>query len=168
MPDRNFGGLTEERELLTGYLDWYRAVVEHKVEGLSPTDGARQLTASGLSPLGVVKHLGWVEYNWFRYVVAGEDVDPPPRVDGDNAVQFQLGPADTADSILAFYRSEADHARAVTTSIASLDQVGVRESRLVGQVTLRWVLVHMIEETARHAGHLDLMREEIDGRTGYL
>ena len=164
----NFGGLSGERELLTGYLDWYRAVVEHKVEGLSFSDGARQLTASGLSPLGIVKHLGWVEYNWFRYVVGGEDVEPPPRIDGDNAVQFRLDPADSAESIVAFYRSEAEHARAVTSSIASLDQVSVRDSRIFGKVTLRWVLVHMVEETARHAGHLDLMREEIDGRTGYL
>ena len=152
MSDRDFGGLSGERDLLTGYLDWYRAVVEHKVEGLSLADGARQLTASGLSPLGVVKHLGWVEYNWFRYVVAGEDVDPPPRIDGDNAVQFRVEPADTAEAILAFYRSEAEHGRAVTAAIPSLDAVGVRESRLVGKVTLRWVLV----------------REEIDGRTGYL
>ncbi|HLI73096.1 MAG TPA: DinB family protein [Acidimicrobiales bacterium] len=168
MPEQNFGGLSGERELLTGYLDWYRAVVEHKVEGLSLSDGARQLTASGLSPLGVVKHLGWVEYNWFRYVVAGEDVAPPPRVDGDNAVQFRVDHSETAESILAFYRSEAEHARVVMDAVPSLDQVGVRESRLVGKVTVRWVLVHMIEETARHAGHLDLMREEIDGRTGYL
>ena len=154
--------------MLTGYLDWYRSVVEHKVEGLSLADGGKPLTASGLSPLGVVKHLGWVEYNWFRYVLAGEDVAPPPRVDGDNAVQFRIEPDDTAASIVAFYRAEADHARDVTAGIPSLDVVGVRESRLMGTVSLRWVLVHMVEETARHAGHLDLMREAIDGQTGYL
>ena len=168
MAARDFGGLSDERTMLMGYLDWYREVVQHKVEGLSSTDGSRLLTASGLSPLGVVKHLAWVEYNWFRYVLVGEDVAPPPRVDDDNAIQFHIDVDDTPDSILGFYRSEIEHAQNVTADIGSLDYVGVRESRLMGRVSLRWVLVHMIEETARHAGHLDLMRETIDGKTGYL
>jgi hypothetical protein len=143
-------------------------IVEGKIKGLSLADAGRQLTGTGLSLLGVVKHLGWVEYNWFRYVLAGEDVEPPPRLDDDNAIQFRLEATDTTDSVLGFYRSEAEHARLVTAGIQSLDHVGIRKGRLVGDVSLRWVLVHMIEETARHTGHLDLMRETLDGQTGYF
>jgi hypothetical protein len=131
-------------------------------------DASRQLTSTGLSPLGVVKHLGWVEYNWFRYVFAGEDVEPPPRVNDDNSVQFRIEPDDTVESILEFYRSQTEHARRITAAARSLDDQSARDGRLLGIISLRWLLVHMIEEIARHAGHLDLMRETIDGRTGYF
>lgn len=154
--------------MLTGFVDWYRAIIERKVRGLTLTDASRALTATALSPLGVIKHLGWVEYSWFRYTFAGEDVEPPPREDDDNAIQFRIGPGDTVDSVMNFYRSEGEHARRVTAAAASLDDLGARASRFMGIVSLRWILVHMIEETARHAGHLDLMREAIDGQTGYL
>ena len=168
MVNRNFGGESPEREMLTGFLDWYRAIVEHKLEALSLPDASRQLTPSGLSLLGVVKHLGWVEYYWFRYVFMGEDIEPPPRVDDDNAIQFLIEPADTVESVLSFYRDQAEHARRIAAAAPSLEELGARKARLMGIVSLRWILTHMIEETARHAGHLDLMREEIDGQTGYL
>ncbi len=166
MTTTDLGTQSPERELLTGFLDWYRTIVEQKVEGLSLAEASRQLTPSGLSALGVVKHLGWVEYYWFRYVLVGEDVAAPPRVNDDNAIQFRIEPEDTMDSVLTFYREQCEHARHIT-SAKSLDDVGVRQSRVADFVSLRWVLVHMIEETARHAGHLDLMREQLDGRTGY-
>jgi len=156
-----------EREMLGGFLDWQRATVEAKVDGLSLEDASRPMTPSGLSLLGVVKHLGWVEYYWFRWVLAGEEVEPPPREDGNNAVQFRVETEDSVDSVLAFYRSECAHARRVTAAAATLEQPGVRASRIMGTVSLRWILIHMVEETARHAGHMDLMREAIDGSTGY-
>lgn len=86
MADR-FGARFGEREMLTGFLDWYRAIVERKVEGVSLEDASRQLTGTGLSLLGVVRHLGWVEHYWFQFVFAGEDVDAPPSRE-----QRQFGP----------------------------------------------------------------------------
>jgi hypothetical protein len=159
-------GLESEKKTLSGFLDFSRAVVVGKIGGLSLEDASRNMTPTGLSVLGVVKHLGWVEYYWFRHCFAGEDVPSPPREGDDNAVQFRIEPDESVSSVLDFYRSEVEHARVVTEA-ASLDAASARENRFYGTVSLRWILVHMIEESARHAGHLDIMRELIDGRTGY-
>jgi len=160
----DLGGTAPERELLTGVLDWYRAVVVRKVEDLSLDDATRVMTPSGLCPLGVVRHLAWVESLWFRWRLAGEAVEIPDGGD-DNAHTFAVRPDDTVASVVAWYRAETDAARRVVAG-ASLDDRSVRPSPMFGTVTVRWALVHLIEETARHAGHLDLMREQLDGRTG--
>lgn len=154
-----------ERETLEGSLDWYRAVVERKVDGLEFDDATRPRTASGMSALGVVKHLGWVERGWFRDVFAGEDVEAIDE-DGDNSPEFAIGGDETVESVLTFYRAEVEHSRRVAHRTLSLDALSVGETRFGDRVSLRWVMVHMLEETARHAGHLDLMREEIDGQVG--
>lgn len=153
-----------ERELLNGFLDWYRAVVERKVADLSLEDATRIMTPTGMSPLGIVKHLGDVERRWFRLRFAGEDV-AILRADDDPNADFRIEPGDTVASVVDFYREAADDSRRITAQ-ASLDDVSATESPHYGHVSLRWILVHMIEETARHAGHLDLMREQIDGKTG--
>lgn len=154
-----------ERDTLTGSLDWYRAVVENKVDGLSLDQATSIMTPTGLSLLGVVNHLGWVERGWFRDIFVGEDVESIDAPD-DNSVEFVVGPDDTVESVVAFYRAEVEEARRVVAAAPSLDSLSARETTFGGQVSLRWILVHMLEETARHAGHLDLMREKIDGRTG--
>jgi len=118
-----------------------------------------------MSPLGIVKHLAWVERGWFREVFAGEDVESVDG-DGDNSAEFVIGSDDTVDSILAFYRTEVDHSRRVVAECRSLDALSAKATQFREHVSLRWILVHMLEETARHAGHLDLMRETIDGTTG--
>ena len=152
--------------MLTGFLDWYRRVVEHKVEGLSEADARRVMTRSGLSPLGVVKHLGWVERGWFQNVFAGRDAEQIASEDDDNSVDFQLDSHESVDSVVDFYRTEVATSRQVVQSAASLDDLSARSTPWYGHVSLRWILTHILEETARHAGHLDLMREEIDGRVG--
>jgi hypothetical protein len=162
----DLGGQQGEREMLTGFLDWNRSIVEHKLDGLSLADAARVQTASGLSPLGVVKHLGWVECWWFQDALAGEDVDSNRIVGGGNAHQFRVEPADTVSSVLERYGAQVARSRTVAAATTSLDSPSSREHDIWGLVSLRWILVHMIEETARHAGHLDLMREAIDGQTG--
>jgi Protein of unknown function (DUF664) len=161
--DDRLGGQLDERELLSGFLDWYRGVAEHKVDGLSRAQASEPLTPSGLSVLGVIRHLAWVERLWFRWYFAGEDV--PPRRGDDNSASFALEADDTVPSVRAAYLAETQRARAITGR-ASLDDRSAREHDVYGSVSLRWVLVHMLEETARHAGHLDLMRERLDGRTG--
>jgi len=145
----------------------YRATAIKKVVGLSDVDARRVMTTSGLSALGVLNHLAWVEYNWFRILFSGEDVPDVPREDGGNAVQFRVSDADSVESVVAFYRSECAHSVEVASGAVSLEVLSVKESRFWGRVDLRWILIHMIEETARHVGHLDLMRESIDGTVGY-
>ena len=159
------GTQSGERDLLTGVLDWYRAVAERKVRGLDDATAREVLTPSGLSPLGVVQHLAWVERMWFCWRFAGQDVEMRMG-DGNYSVQFELAPEATVESVVAFYRTEIDGARRVVDGARSLDALSAREHRNYGIVSLRWVLVHMIEETARHVGHLDIMREGIDGTTG--
>jgi uncharacterized damage-inducible protein DinB len=155
----------DEGETLNGFLDWYRAVVERKVADLSLDEAKVIRTPSGLSPLGIVKHLGWAERGWFRQTFAGKDVE---TIDGgnDNSSEFALDAADTVDSVLAFYRTEVEHSRRVVAGCRSLDDLSAHETALRERVSMRWILVHMLEETARHAGHLDLMRESIDGQIG--
>jgi hypothetical protein len=102
---------------------------------------------------------------WFCWRFAGQDVEMRMG-DGNYSVQFELAPEATVESVVAFYRTEIDGARRVVDGARSLDTLSAREHRNYGIVSLRWVLVHMIEETARHVGHLDIMREGIDGTTG--
>jgi hypothetical protein len=159
-----FGARSDERAMLSGFLDWYRSVVAHKVEGLSEEQAARAMTPSGVSALGVVRHLAWVERLWFQWRVAGDDVtlDAGP----DNSLTFRLEPGDTVASVLAGYHAEIEQSRRIVRAAASFDELTARPHPIFGPVSMRWVLVHLIEETARHAGHLDLIREQLDGQTG--
>ena len=161
----DLGGQAAERDLLSGYLDWYRGVVENKVTGLSVEDASRIMTPAGLSPLGIVKHLGDVEQSWFRERFAGEEINTPWS-DEDPLAVFRIEPGETVAGVVDFYRESTEHSRRIVSTIASLDDISVGVSPFYGHVSLRWILVHMLEETARHAGHLDLMREQIDGQTG--
>jgi hypothetical protein len=156
------GGRAEERALLAGFLDWYRAVVEHKVQGLSTEAASQVMTATGLSPLGVVAHLGAVEVGWFAETFAGEPVDAV----WDDHGSFKLTDADSVDSIVDEYRAACARSRSIVEAAPSLDVLSARSHEFYGHVSLRWILVHVLEETARHAGHLDVMREAIDGQTG--
>lgn len=160
----DLGGQAGERDLLGGFLDWYRAVIENKVSGLTLEDAIRVMTPTGLSPLGIVKHLGDAEQSWFRRRFADERVELPG--DDDFEAAFRIDPGETCASVLAFYRESAEHSRRIVNA-SSLDALSAGDAHpLYGRVSLRWIMVHMIEETARHAGHLDLMREQIDGQTG--
>jgi uncharacterized damage-inducible protein DinB len=158
----HLGARADERTMLDGFLDWYRAVVTRKVEDLSLDDATRVMTPTGLSPLGVVAHLAAVEVGWFVETFAGEPVDPV----WDDHGSFRMRDDDSVASVVTEYRRACDRSRAIAAAAPTLDQLSARTDEYRGNVTLRWILVHMIEETARHAGHLDLMREQIDGRTG--
>ncbi len=162
MSDDVLGVRRPEREMVTGFLDWYRQVVANKVEGLSLEQASTIMTPTGLSPLGIVKHLTWAEAGWFRDTFAGE----PIGGEVSNAESFQLARDETVESVVAGYRDECAHSRRITDAAQSLDDLSARAAEIRGRVSLRWILVHMLEETARHAGHLDLMRETLDGRTG--
>lgn len=148
-------------EELIGFLEWFRVVARKKLEGLSDEDAVRVTTPSGMHILGTIKHLGWVEDNWFQFVFF--DRRPPDR---DQPHSFDLDPGDTVASVLADYDAACERSRATIAEASSLDQTSVREHWFFKTVTLHWIVVHMIEETARHAGHLDLLRELTDGTTG--
>ena len=153
-----------ERDTLNGFLDFLRATVRMKVEGLTDEQSRRHLldTSPLMTPAGVVKHLTAVERWWFSHALANNR-DLPSLFDrDDHDFELRLTDEDTVATLLDAYDEECERSRAVAASM-DLDQVGHRPKMTR---SLRWVLVHMIEETGRHAGHLDLLREAIDGEKG--
>jgi hypothetical protein len=154
-----------EREGLRVWLDWHRATLEHKCQGL--TDEQLRLQAavpSQLSLLGLVRHLAEVERTWFRRVFRGEDVPLVWSADGDFQVAYDATDANAPEAWAA-WRSEVDRARTIEAAAGSLDETGY-QAKWGEHVSLRWIMVHMIEEYARHNGHADIIREAIDGVTG--
>ena len=151
-----------EREMLAGFTDWGRDAIVNKLTGLSLADASRVMTPTGLSMLGVVKHLEWAECGWFRDTFAGEW----SGFEGTNEESFGIEADDTVESVMTAYRDECARSRRITDAAPSLDKLSVETTEMRGRVSLRWVVIHMLEETARHVGHLDVMREQIDGRTG--
>ena len=152
-----------EKPTLVGFLDFQRRQVIDKVEDLDREAATRQLVPSATTLAGIVKHLIDVERWWFRIVLVGEAVElVATRADPD--ADWRIEPEDTVAELVAAYRAEIDRANAIVET-ADLDDLAVKETRR-GHVSLRWILVHMIEETARHAGHADILREQIDGTTG--
>jgi uncharacterized damage-inducible protein DinB len=152
--------------MLEAWLDFHRITLERKCHGLSPEQLRRRaVPPSALSLLGLVRHMADVERNWFRRALAHEEA--PPHYRSDHAPNGAFDHVDTADVEEAFatWRAECTHARTVVASFSELDALGRDEAR-PGRPSLRWVLVHMIEEYARHNGHADLLREVIDGVVG--
>lgn len=145
---------------LSGFLDWFRVVVAKKLQGLDRAEATRVATPSGMTMLGVVAHLTWVERMWFAQIFLGE-----PPAGSTHAQSFDLAPDDTVESVLAAYEAQCEASRRAVASAASLDAPSAVEHWHFKTVSLHWIVVHMIEETARHAGHLDILRELTDGRT---
>lgn len=152
----------DERETLTTMLDYLRATVLVKVDGLTDEQARRtSVPPSTLTPAGLVKHLTGVERFWFSIDFAAHDV-PWPWPDDDKHGAFALEPGDTLAGVVAAYQAECERSRQVVAA-ASLDDPARGEGMTFN---LRFALAHLIEETARHCGHLDLLRERIDGATG--
>jgi uncharacterized damage-inducible protein DinB len=159
----------DERAMLESWLEFHRATLALKCAGLDD----RQLRTASVAPssmtlLGLVQHLTEVERNWFQRVFAGRDV-PLVHV-SETGDSFALAPDRSADEVLAAWRTEVARSRAAIVA-ASLDDPGELSAQLAAhvgsrEVSLRWILVHLIEEYARHNGHADLLRERIDGATG--
>jgi hypothetical protein len=151
-----------ERETLEQMLDWLRVTAMSKVDGLTGEQAATAaVPPSTLTPLGVVKHLAGTERFWFSIDFAGLDL-PHPWPEDDRHGAFGLEPGDTVAGVLAGYRAECQRSRDAVAA-AGLDDRARAEGM---HFTLRYAYAHMIEETARHCGHLDLLRERLDGSTG--
>jgi uncharacterized damage-inducible protein DinB len=157
----------DERTLLAGFLRWHRETLELKCSGLSPEDMAnRSVPPSTMSPLGLVRHLAEVERSWFRRVMSGLNVSWPysSKDDPDGDFDDAIADADVVEDAWSTWRAEVEFADKFIADAPDLDVTG--NHRTLGKVSLRWVLIHMIEEYARHNGHADLLRERIDGRLG--
>ena len=159
----------DERAMLEAWLDFHRATLGLKCAGLKD-DQLRlaSVAPSSMTLLGLVQHMAEVERNWFQRVFAGQDL---PRVFGEsNGDGFVLHPDRGLDEAVAVWQAEVARGRELIAD-ASLDDSGrlsEHEAAHVGDqsVSLRWIMVHMIEEYARHNGHADLLRECVDGVTG--
>ncbi|MEW1600544.1 DinB family protein [Streptomyces sp. NPDC093808] len=154
----------DERAMLESWLDHHRSTLALKCAGLDDAQvRVAAVEPSRLTLLGLVRHMAEVERNWFQRIAAGQDV-PTVYEDGTGSA---LEPAQGMDEALAVWRREIARGRELCAG-RSLDSTGrIAAGPLVGtEVGLRWVLIHMIEEYARHNGHADLLRERIDGVTG--
>jgi len=151
--------------MLSAWLDYHRATLAMKCEGLS----AEQLRSAAIPPstlslLGLVRHMAEVERGWFRRTLAGENA-PPIYYNAQEAddADFDVAQADVEEPFTR-WNEECARARTIVAGAASLDVVG--QQRRGNTVSLRWIMVHMVEEYARHNGHADLLRQRLDGSVG--
>ncbi|MEU1127283.1 DinB family protein [Streptomyces sp. NPDC005899] len=156
----------DERTQLTTFLDYARDTARRKCEGLT-AEQAREALLPG-SPLmtinGVINHLRWVEYYWFRVVLLGEE-DEGPWTDEDPDREMRVAVDFPLTQLLDAYAEQSVRHRELVAG-TDLDTRAQRAVRGGLRVDLRWILLHLVEETARHNGHLDILREMLDGTTG--
>jgi uncharacterized damage-inducible protein DinB len=155
--------------MLNGWLEHHRAILLWKCEGLTDEQlRRRSVPPSTMSLLGLVRHMTDVERGWFQQVLLGADApdlySTPDGPDGDfNGVDE----ADVAEAFRAF-EAECEASRQAVAAAPDLDVLSKEAGRTGETFSLRWILTHMIEEYARHNGHADLLRETVDGTTGYF
>ena len=154
----------DERSTLVAFLDFLRETMIWKLEGLSEAQARWKPTENGNSLLGLVRHLGYVENWWFPVCFNGEE-DPLPYDPADPDADFKIPDDWTVSDVVDFYKSEIERSNKVVAGAPSLDEMSKIPARDAHR-SLRWILVHMVEETARHAGHADITRELIDGSVG--
>jgi hypothetical protein len=154
----------DERSALVQRLDQYRAIVAAAIGDLTWDEASAQLLpATDLTMAGIVKHLAWAEDRWFQGRLLGTPMPPPwdaPGMDDPDAA-MRLGPTDSVPTIVGLYAAACERSRTTVAGLRSLDTVAAVPSFGIGPVNLRWILVHLIEETARHAGHLDVLHDRL-------
>lgn len=154
-----------ERAGLTERLDEERRAVIAQASDLTADElHARPLAATNLTIGRLVKHLAFTEDRWFQHKLLGLDLPEPWRsIDGREAHDwsFHSADADSADDILSLYVAACERSRNATASCTSMDRLAVHPSFEKKPVNLRWLLAHMIDETARHSGHADLIRDAL-------
>ncbi|MDP9240019.1 MAG: DinB family protein [Actinomycetota bacterium] len=158
--------IADEREMLDTWLDYHRETLALKCAELNPEQlRERSAPPSTLSLLGLVRHMAEVERYWFQHRLRGDEAAGVNLYCTDDNPDGDFDDVDTADPAKAFdtWRRECTAARVAVAEAESLDVIGKGPRH---KVSLRWIMVHMIEEYARHNGHADLLRERIDGATG--
>lgn len=153
----------DERELLTTFLDFQRETVRWKCAGLTDEQARAVRLPSELTTIaGLLGHLTYVEQYWFEVVLAGAPNPWREALAEDPDVEFRLAMKTPLRSLLDAYAAQCETSRRIVAELALDHEVPFRG----GRVSVRWVLIHLVEETARHAGHLDVLRELTDGATG--
>lgn len=159
----------DEKTALTEMLDYYRAVMVRKTEDLSDSQLAIRLEPSDLTLGGLLMHLALVEDGWFQATFLGGELGAPWDGfdwDSDPDWEFHHAHEFPREVIVAQYEGAISRSRRVVDDAESLDTVAATNTADGGDINLRWILLHLVEEYARHAGHADLIRESIDGATG--
>jgi hypothetical protein len=159
--------ITTERQALEEWVDFHRATLLMKCEGLTSAQlKTKSVEPSALTLLGLVRHMSEVERGWFRHHAAREDIDFHYCTDDDpDADLLNIDSAD-ASADLAHFVDECQRSRDATAGLSLDDVVPSRGHHVERTRNVRWIYLHMIEEYARHNGHADLIRERIDGATG--
>jgi uncharacterized damage-inducible protein DinB len=159
--------VADERTQLLGWLDLQRRLVRFKCEGLSEHDAHRSVlpTSPLMTVAGLVSHLRWTEHLWFEVLFLDGTGEGNPQFAEVEDADFMVEGVPLAQLLDEF---DAQWARSnEVVAAASLDDVGRNRAFPAGGATLRWMLLHMLEEVARHVGHLDTIREQLDGTKGY-
>ncbi|MDW5329874.1 DinB family protein [Plantactinospora sp. KLBMP9567] len=158
--------VSDPHELLLRYLDWYREALLRKLDGLTEPELRAPVGPLGWSPLGLVKHLGWVERRWMRWGFAAEDVLAYPSEDDE--AEWRVPADESVGDVLAAYHDEVRRSRALAASadLAEPARLGGRFRAAAQAPSLGRILFHLFQEYARHVGHLDIARELLDGTVG--
>ena len=156
--------IADERAALRAWLDYHRATVLRKLDGLDDAQLRQPKVPTGLSLLGLVKHLTDVEHSWFTVRFAREAERHLYSTPEDPDADFRIAGEESTELIVSAYLRECRRSREIEGRAESLDVTF--EHPRGGTYDLRWILMHLIEETARHNGHADIIRELIDGATG--
>ncbi len=158
----------DEPTMLNAFLDYYRASLVDRAFGLNDEQLAVRLAPSTLTLGGLISHMIMVEQNWFRRRFDGQGFTEPwvsLNFDADPDAEMTIAKSWSAEKLFAEFEAAVSDSRARTAAASSLDQLSVMPDGDGEHWDLRWILVHMIEEYARHCGHADLIRESIDGDT---
>jgi len=173
-PRSEYGGMTRspqtELEALEQFLDFYRTVLARKAEGLTSEQLEFRAAESSLTLGGLVKHMALVEDHWFTNLFADHPMPNPwasASWDDDPDWEMTSAREDSPRDLLDLYDLACDRSRVVVAAAPSLDAaMPAKNAGRHGATNLRWIMLHMIEEYARHTGHADLIREAIDGQSG--
>jgi hypothetical protein len=155
--------VASERETLEGFLEYHRRALGGKLRGLSEQDARRRLVPSLTTMLGLVSHAAAVERNWFQHHLGGK---PRAEIAGNargDEPSWDVGADKSIPGAIAEFQSACATSRQIAAGF-TLDQTVPHDQ--LGEVSLRWIYVHIIREHARHLGHADILREQIDGATG--
>ncbi len=160
----------DELTSLSQFLDYHRATLMQKASGLDRQQLGTRLEPSSLTLAGLLKHHALNEDHWFGTILLGREQHEPwasAPWDDDPDWEFTTAVDDEPGALLTLYADACERSRAAVAQVGDLDALSVRPSRHTGEpFSLRWIFLHMLEETARHNGHADLLRENIDGVTG--
>nr|BFD95834.1 DinB family protein [Kitasatospora sp. Xyl93] len=160
--------LADERTAIVGWLELQRKILRWKCEGLSDEDAHRCVlpTSPAMTMAGLVSHMRWTEHLWLEVLFLGGDKTQHPVFDGSGEdADWHTGGRPLAE-LLAEYEAQCARSDEIVAA-ARLDDVGRHPDFRTGGANLRWMLIHLVEETGRHAGHADIVRELLDGSKGY-